>query len=404
MGHTNDKHDTNQQTSQPEQVSAPVSSVEPPLPHDAHRREAAPDGALGDAGVCPSSHPASPHVPPGPLVPPVPDHPREMLGFVPGAPLPGDPNNTGHNWSNEDGTKRGGSQLRPNDHLEVNNLPLMDPARMNNGRFKAAAKAHRMAAMLDDEASQAWKRLMRDRRARKEELLQSEEELEQLMRDYTTFLAENPFIHEKPTSGGGTFREKVRSVPTIEGIAAYSGVTPYFWKKWLEGRGPEPLRDALEVVRAQIFDTALVMAAGGEANAPLIKSYLGIADRHETNTHLSVSDAEDAKASLLEVLGVTQEELDTQVASIDSARDAVGGAQEVTGRVVLEQPEDDAADDAGADAPEHDGPEDTHAAGPQGGGAPHGVANDSASGGLVTSDKIHVNKAKEDTNPEGNSP
>ena len=260
-----------------------------------------------------------------PELPELPDDTRNDEPELP--PLPEPPT---HNWNNPDGTKKGGRKLVSNDHIPRHALPMLDPSRMSNGRFKTAAKNHRMSAMLEDEVHLAWRAQTAQRRAAREHLIKTSDELIQLVRDYCAFLAENPYIHSQPVASGGTWSAKVRNPVTLEGICAFGGFSTALWQKMMNP-GPSQRADLCETMLAikdMVFDTNFAMASTGQANAPLIKGYLGITDKTESHTTVEVADVSAAKQSALDLLGITQEDIDKEVASVDSAADALGGGHD----------------------------------------------------------------------------
>ena len=129
---------------------------------------------------------------------------------------------------------------------------------------------------------------------------------------------------------GGTWNAKVRNPVTLEGICAYGGFSAPNWHNWMN-KGPAhrpDLADTMQTIKDMVFDTNFAMAATGEASTPLIKGYLGISDKTETHSTVEVADVTAAKQTALDLLGITQDEIDREVESVDSAKDALGGGHD----------------------------------------------------------------------------
>ena len=175
-------------------------------------------------------------------------------------------------------------------------LPVVEDSRQNHD-YRRKRRKHAALLLRENKTSQKWQAQCRDRRSRNELLVKDVEELELLWDDYVVSLSERPFIHERPTKDGGTFRTQSDLPVSQAGLCAFAGFSVRTWSSWktptaAQYRGDE-FADAMESIETRIYAMNLEKGLTGELTPNLMGRFLGIADKKDVAvTHQQSGDQE----------------------------------------------------------------------------------------------------------------
>lgn len=125
--------------------------------------------------------------------------------------------------------------------------------------------------------------------------------------EYFQWVEDNPLIVKEPVKfqGFGTLMDvpKLRAMTQI-GLCTFLDVAPKTWREWKHSR--EDLSAIIERVEDIIFQQKFEGAAANLLNPNIIARELGLADKQETESRVTVDASGPALEKLSKVLGVSR--------------------------------------------------------------------------------------------------
>lgn len=103
--------------------------------------------------------------------------------------------------------------------------------------------------------------------------------------EYFKWVDENPLIVKKSMSGGALVDVPIHRAMTAAGLSIFLGITQRTWTNY---KASEELSEVCEVVEEIMFENKFVGAAAGVFNAAIIARDLGLADKKQVESNLTV--------------------------------------------------------------------------------------------------------------------
>ena len=113
------------------------------------------------------------------------------------------------------------------------------------------------------------------------------EELQADINSYLRWVQDNPLWEVKAFGTGLVCKIPKKRYPTISGCAIFCGVVPRTWRSW---KAPDhPLREVIENAEELMLQIKMEGAASGFFNATIVARDVGLKDKSEVDTSMTVN-------------------------------------------------------------------------------------------------------------------
>ena len=191
---------------------------------------------------------------------------------------------------------------------------------------------HPALTLLHNPGRMKWRAITADRKRRGGKAgraFQTPRELELAYADYCAMLSASPkWVTEIKTEDS---KRTPRYMPaTVTGLCHFVGVSTQCWQEWKtpgHRNFRSDLADAMLAIEEACRDSQVAQAVSSTGDAPTLARLAGLAEKRELEVTADAGIGVVAIDAALDILGITQEQVDAEVAKVDSAAHAIGEAK-----------------------------------------------------------------------------